>query len=185
MKNDLKEKRIEKLKKIKALAERGIGGEKEGAIKLYNELLAKYELSESEINEDKIERRWVRFKSYVDQRLIAQLFYKVTGDRTHYEKVDKRRNLVGFECTEFEYQEFLFYYNFYTEHLQNELDVFLGAFIVANQLFPDSNARVKVNDDTDIEELSSEEMEMRSKMIDMAEDIEAKSPLKEIDVKED
>lgn len=32
---------LKKLKKIKTLAERGVGGEKETAIKMYQELLAK------------------------------------------------------------------------------------------------------------------------------------------------
>lgn len=33
-----KDKLLAKLRKIKALAERGIGGEKDGALKLYNDL---------------------------------------------------------------------------------------------------------------------------------------------------
>lgn len=40
-----------KVKKIKALAERGIGGEKEAARKLLAALCAKYGISEEEISE--------------------------------------------------------------------------------------------------------------------------------------
>ena len=38
-----------KLKKIKALAERGVGGEKETAMRMYEDLKARYELEDEEI----------------------------------------------------------------------------------------------------------------------------------------
>ena len=37
-----------KLKKIKALAERGVGGEKETAMRMYEDLKARYELEDEE-----------------------------------------------------------------------------------------------------------------------------------------
>ena len=183
-----REKRIEKLKKIKALAERGIGGEKEGAMQLYNKLLIKYEISESDITDEKIERHWVRFKSDTDRRLIVQLFYKVTGDRTYYEKVDKRKNVVGFDATEFEYQEFVFYYEFYKEHLKNELDVFMSAFINVNKLYPDSNARIQDNEDEEDKRTPEEierDLEKLAKIRGMAKGIDAKTPRLGIESKED
>lgn len=44
-----REKAIEKLVKIKALAERGVGGEKETAVQMYEALKAKYNISDEEI----------------------------------------------------------------------------------------------------------------------------------------
>lgn len=46
-----KEQAAEKLKKIKALSEGGVGGEKEGARKIYEELKRKYGISEEEMEE--------------------------------------------------------------------------------------------------------------------------------------
>ena len=43
-----REKVLEKLGKIKALAERGVGGEKETALRMYEELCRKYDISEDE-----------------------------------------------------------------------------------------------------------------------------------------
>ena len=40
-----------KLKAMKALAEKGVGGEKEGARRLYEKLKAKYGISEEELQE--------------------------------------------------------------------------------------------------------------------------------------
>ena len=42
---------VKKLKALKELAERGVGGEKEGAQRLYNKLKSKYGISEEELQE--------------------------------------------------------------------------------------------------------------------------------------
>lgn len=131
----------EKLKKIKALAEQGIGGEKEGAIELYQKLLAKYELTDDDIEEITVSRAWFRYDNELDKKLLTQLFYKVTGCPTYYEKTDKRKRLIGVDCTEIERDMIVFYYQFYNEHIQEELKKFLAAFFHTNGLFPDETAR--------------------------------------------
>lgn len=45
-----REKIAEKLKKIKALAERGVGGEKQTAQQMYEALKKRYEISDEEVN---------------------------------------------------------------------------------------------------------------------------------------
>ena len=51
-----REKIAAKLKKIKALAERGVGGEKETAMRMYEDLKARYELEDEEIMLDAVRR---------------------------------------------------------------------------------------------------------------------------------
>ena len=46
-----REQITKKLKALKALAEKGVGGEKEGARRLYEKLKAKYGISEEELQE--------------------------------------------------------------------------------------------------------------------------------------
>lgn len=48
-----RDQEINKLKALKALAQRGVGGEKEGALKKYEELKGKYNISEEELQEKK------------------------------------------------------------------------------------------------------------------------------------
>lgn len=171
----------EKLKKIKELAERGIGGEKEGARQLYEKLLLKYGLTDSDID-DKIVTHWFRFSDELDKKLLTQIFYKVTGSRTYWTKKDKRVNLVGCECTEFECDEIIFYYQFYKEHLQDELDIFLSAFMSKNNLYPDSNARVHEEDDEDnMEDINLHKLE---KIRAMADGIDRKTPALQIEKKQ-
>lgn len=50
-----REKVLEKLGKIKALAERGVGGEKETAMRMYEDLCRKYDISEDEAEAAEIE----------------------------------------------------------------------------------------------------------------------------------
>lgn len=46
-----RKKQIEKLAKIKALAERGVGGEKQTALKLYEDLKKKHSITEEEVQQ--------------------------------------------------------------------------------------------------------------------------------------
>ena len=54
----------EKLAKIKALAERGVGGEKETAMRMYEELKARYEIEDEEITLDEVTLHWF---SYIEK----------------------------------------------------------------------------------------------------------------------
>lgn len=49
------EKKIELMKKLQRLAERGVGGEKEGAQKKLQQLMKKYDIEESDLSDDKLE----------------------------------------------------------------------------------------------------------------------------------
>lgn len=76
----------EKLKKIRELAERGVGGEKEQARKTYEKLLKKYEIADEEVA-DEVKIRWFRFKTETEEKLLTHIFYAVTGDRQYYQPI--------------------------------------------------------------------------------------------------
>lgn len=160
-----KEQKIEKLKKIKALAERGIGGEKTGAIELYEKLLKKYEMADNEISADEnIEIRWFKYKNDLEAKLLIQIFYKVTGSSEYWYKKDKRRHLKGVECTEIEAEEINFYFEIYKEELSQQLAMFVEAFIRKNDIYPDKTTRVQESHNINI--LPSEEELERDIRID-------------------
>ena len=50
------EKKLELMKKLMALAERGEGGEKEGAKRKLEQLMKKYKIEEADLTEEYIER---------------------------------------------------------------------------------------------------------------------------------
>ena len=72
-----REKIAAKLKKIKALAERGVGGEKETAMRMYEDLKARYELEDEEIMLDAVTLHWFGYATELEEELLTQIFYKV------------------------------------------------------------------------------------------------------------
>lgn len=73
-----------KLLKIKALAERGEGGEKEAAIKMYHKLLKKYDIDEKALQKDKLSKHWFTYETDIEENLLVQIFYMVTGDPEYF-----------------------------------------------------------------------------------------------------
>ena len=53
-----REQAADKLKKLKALAEKGVGGEREDARRLYEKIKRKYGISEEELQQDPQERQF-------------------------------------------------------------------------------------------------------------------------------
>lgn len=138
-----REQATEKLKKIKALAERGIGGEKETAIRMYEELKARYEIEDEETMIDAVTLHWFGYNDDLEEDLLTQIFYKVTGKASYhvYTGKYKRRKKRGCDCTEIEAAEITLLFNFYKEELKRELQAFMIAFKNSNNLFPDKSAR--------------------------------------------
>lgn len=97
----------EKLAKIKALAERGVGGEKETAMRMYEELKARYEIEDEEITLDEVTVHWFSYKNDLEEDLLTQIFYMVTGSASYrrYTGSYSRRKKRGCDCTEVEAAE--------------------------------------------------------------------------------
>lgn len=169
-----REQKIEKLKKIKALAERGIGGEKETAMRMYEELKTKYEIADDETN--MTTTHWFRYKDALEEKLLCQIFYKVTGDTTGYAYAGRRANTKkrGCDCTEAEALEITLLFSFYKEELKKELNVFIVAFYNANSLFPDDNVRCHANSNR--EELTREEKRFLKKAAVMSSFFDKNQP---------
>lgn len=138
-----REEAAERLKKIKILAEKGVAGEKETAIKLYREIMEKYQIEEEEVLEDRVTLHWFGYKTDLEEDLLTQIFYKVTGSYFYYRLTgdSKRRKKRGCDCTELEAIEIKLLFDFYREELKKELQAFIIAFEYGNDLFPDKTAR--------------------------------------------
>lgn len=176
-----REKVLEKLGKIKALAERGVGGERETAMRMYEELQRKYNISsdEAEAALNKLEKRWFSYKTELEEVLLVQIFYKVTGEETHfvYSGQYSRRKKRGVMCTELEAAEIQLLFNFYRERLKEELEAFMFAFKQRNDLFPDETARAyQKHESRSVADLTEEELKKYKKAAFMAEFMDKKQP---------
>lgn len=91
------------LKKIRALAEHGVGGEAENAEKLLARMMKKYGISEAELDEETRVRHDFTYHGGEEKKILRQVVYKVTGGYT-YELVytasgRKVRTQLGADCT--------------------------------------------------------------------------------------
>ncbi len=119
------EKTIQRIKKLQALAERGVGGEKTTAQKKLAKLL-----KDNGINSlDELQ----------EEKLLRQCMYKVMGaksDRTAY-KPYGRRQKIGIYCTKAQKIEIELEFDFYRNVFYEELSTFMDAFIQAQKIFPE------------------------------------------------
>jgi hypothetical protein len=167
---------LKKLEKIKALAERGVGGEKADAMRMYEELKRKYEISSEDIAEQSLEKRWFSYKTELEKNLFAQVAYKVTGDGTCYQYTGKyaRRKKIGVICTEIEAAEIQLLFNFYRNEMKKELETFFTAFVLGNDLYPDETARAYKEENK--RDLTEDEINHYRKANYLAEFMDKKQP---------
>lgn len=138
------------IRKIKALAEKGIGGEKANAQKLLKQLMVKYNIKEEDIDEEEIKEFDISFPKYFNgQKLMIQVFYSIVEhsddnkDKGFFEgKIGGRRKRVFVRCTSEEFLEFKAKFKFYEYHFKKELETFYIAFIQANSIFPASGGTI-------------------------------------------
>lgn len=109
------------LKKIRALAEHGVGGEAENAEKLLARMMKKYGISEAELDEETRVRHDFTYHGGEEKKILKQVVYKVTGGYT-YELVytasgRKVRTQLGADCTPAEKVEIEYLFDFYKKAL--------------------------------------------------------------------
>lgn len=168
MKTD--EKKLELLKKLKALAERGVGGEKEGAQKKLEQLMKKYGIEDANFSEDKEEDHDFRYHDEFEKKILRQLFYKIVPDfqsRTYFYRHGRgSKSTYGIRCTKAQALQIRIEYDFYCELWKEEADFFMSAFIQKHRIF----AIPKNKDDIDTTEISKADiMRMLSMMGGMKE----------------
>lgn len=147
---DNKKKQL--LNKLKALAERGVGGEKETAQRKLEELMRKYGVEEADLSDEKKEGFKFKYKNQFEKRLILQIANKTFGD----EWVDRiyiytrgigKRSIILIECTKFEETQIRIEYEFYKELWKEEVEFLFKVFIQKHNIF-DPNGSSK-NDTTE------------------------------------
>lgn len=91
------EKTQARIKKLQALAERGVGGEKETAARKLQELLKKNGISSvEELAQDEYIFTLFSYNGVLGRKLLSQCIYKVMGydsDRTQYKPPHTRQKI--------------------------------------------------------------------------------------------
>lgn len=124
------EKIKELAKKLKALADRGVGGEKINALQKFNELVAKYNIMDLEFDEIKPHVLKTEKELF---NLVAHIAWTV---RTSIQVFGSKRdeNTLIIDVTELEFIEISALVDMYTTSYKQELAIFMKAFIFKNDL---------------------------------------------------
>lgn len=139
------------IRKVKALADSGVGGEKTNAEALLRKLMVKYGLSEADITSGNT----IEFSVKAPQKgHMRQLFIQILH-KCGYEP-DGAFCLVTASKTEWTFRatlstkiDFLERWNFYKAHFIEDLDTFFLAFLYRNHLMIDSHGdEIKPDEET-------------------------------------
>lgn len=127
----------EKIAKLQALVDRGVGGEKENAEELLKNLCKKYNISEEEIAQEEKSERTFRFYGMFGKKLFYQVVHSVIPGTPIYKYTYKNNcNTRFIECTQAEYIEINEKFEFYRYHLDRGLGIYMEAFIQREHIFP-------------------------------------------------
>ena len=132
--------RLERLRKIKELAENGCLGEKAAALKMLERLKAVYNISDDLISQPAAKDHVFKYNTDYEKKLLAQIIYMVCGDVKIYRLQGKRAFVA--ETTDFEAAEIGLNYEIYAAAIKKHMEAAYIAFINANGIFPDENVRV-------------------------------------------
>lgn len=134
-----------KIKKVKALAERGVGGEKEAAQQLLERLCARYGITLEELNEGEARRAYIFHVRTSVYKLFLQVFTHLYGvdDRFRTEvKVYKAKNgrEIHVLFTPTEYIEFNIFFEWHRQNYLKERrrmrEIFYSGYLEKHKLYP-------------------------------------------------
>ncbi|MDH1526736.1 hypothetical protein [Pseudomonas mosselii] len=126
----------DKLRKLQALADRGVGGEKVNAQRMLEKLLARNGLKLEDLADERRDTRWFPAPTKFDVRLAAQIMAKVcnTDDPGVYRSKNRPKQ-VGVDVTPAEAIEFELHYDTLRKALTEHFKDAFSAFIQVNRLF--------------------------------------------------
>lgn len=122
----------ERLKKLYALALRGVGGEKVQAQAILEKLLKKYAISLEELDEQAVNEYHLEYYGKEQEKLLKQTIYKVTDDSSSFFNLcytasgRKCKTTLGVRCTAAQKVEIEFLFDFYKRVWEKERE--LSAF---------------------------------------------------------
>ena len=136
----MNENKLERLRKIKELAENGSLGEKAAALETYERLKSLYKISDDMICGPAATEHCFKYNRDYERKLLGQIIYMVCGDVQVFQVVGKR--ILTAETTDFEAAEIGLHYTVYAAAIKKHMQAAYIAFIQANGIFPDESVRV-------------------------------------------
>lgn len=133
------DRKIELLRKIRVLAERGDRGERIAAQAQLERLMKKYGVHEADLSNEALGIHWFKVSGKYEKKLLYQIAFKIRSTYnayTHRAGPGKRSEL-GIECTDAEALQIQIELEFFSRLLDEEFDLFYLAFLHKHHIFPD------------------------------------------------
>lgn len=167
----------ERLKKLYALAMRGVGGEKQTAQAILEKLLKKYAVSLDDLDEDIVSEYQLEYHGEDQERLLKQTVYKVTDNENafyslYWTRGEECQTILGVQCTAAQKLEIEFLFDFYTRVWEKEREALFHAFVQKHKIF----GKLKNREEGMV--LSDEELE---KMCALMRGLSNETPLLQIE----
>lgn len=164
-------------KKLKALADRGHGGEKTAAAYQLQKLMKKHCISLEEIESESVSDHRFEFKVETKE-IFVQVAAMVIGKDVKLYIVErgnrKVKNKLYVSCTQAQALEIESNYHFYHNDYLKQRKIFTSAYIQKNHLLPPDGGVLRLG------ELSEEEKRKMKDIANMMDGVHRNTPLKEL-----
>lgn len=156
-------KYIELARKLKALADGGVGGEKVNAKRALDALLKKLMLSEKDIELEQLIEFEYKARTDYERRLLHQIAASVLGKSVRIYSYARSKVKYYIKAPTAPAIEIQMKYDFYSRLYYDELKIFFRAFIQKHSLFPPDGVRSRIG------EMSIEEQQEAMRVLSMQE----------------
>lgn len=177
------DKEIERIhaiaKKLHALAERGVDGEKANAEKVLAAFLKKHNLKLDDLLGEQKTRRWFKVSKTKD-KFFHQVAASVLGVKFSTFTRPSLKGMVGIDLTAEEFVEVESRFDFYWRAYQEDLEVFYSAFIQRNKLYAKPSDD-ELREDSEEKPLSLEQKQKLFKTQMMMQGIERRTHRKQLE----
>lgn len=188
---------LDKILKVKALADRGSNGEKANAERMLKELMEKYHITDEDIQSDKVELFLIDTESDLYIQLLVQICNSIAGHDLKIQNIKKTREAkkavkelsqigygdatanIAVECTKAQFVEIKIKFDIYKEDMKRQLDIFMYAYFSKNNLL------AKPKEGTENKKPTQEEIDKVIKATMMAHGIDKKEILKMLENKKE
>lgn len=139
---DVPESILEKLRKIKLLSERGIGGEARNALSKLEAMLKQHGLTMRDLAMDDLKRYDFTYNTMMERKLLVQIAASILKSSTFrvfgVEKRGRVARILVLELTAVQYCDISMAFAYYKKILKIEQERLLSAFIQQHELYPPS-----------------------------------------------
>lgn len=164
------------LRKLHALAQRGVGGEKDNAENALQRLMRRHKVTLENITEERKDRRLFEYTTKEHQTFILQVIASITGVGIYRAARGVRRKM-WVDLTTAEHLEAVMKIDHYWPMFKEEQALFYAAFIQANALYCKNSEESMRR----LEDMTEEERRHSRRIAEMMRGIRTDTPTKRLE----